>query len=409
MTAPSGPLRAMAFRRESAPSPMKSSSRPACFLALLALAGLAGCAKPAPPAAEPPGPKVDGAQITYSPQAPQLASLTIQAAEPRRLAITHLTGRLYWSDDTTVRIFTPVMGRVTAVKADLGQQVAAGAPLAEISSPDYGQALADARAGAANFAAAGKTYARAQDLFAHGASAQKDVEAAEAAYRAAAAERDRAAARLRLYGGHDTESGDTYILRSPVGGVVISRNLNPGQEVRNDQMLANAPNLFAPLFVVGDPRVLWLQLDAAESDLTALAPGQQLVVTTRAFPGETFHGSIQSIAPEMDPATRTVKVRGVVQNPDLRLKAEMYVMVDVVRDESKVAGAGVDIPAKAVFTVENQTYAFVQLAPGRFERRRIEIGTESDGQVPVMKGITAGEQVVAEGGLLLQAVLDPTS
>jgi cobalt-zinc-cadmium efflux system membrane fusion protein len=386
---------------------MKSFLPFGCAPGLLALVAWSGCARPAPPVAEP-GPKVEGAHITYPAGAPQLASLTIETAQPRRLAVSHLTGRLYWSDDSTVRIFTPVMGRVTAIRADLGQKVAAGAPLAEISSPDYGQALADARAGAANFVAAGKTYARAQDLFAHGASAQKDVESAEAAYRAAGAERDRAAARLRLYGGSVTESGDTYILRSPVAGVVVSRNLNPGQEVRNDQMLANAPSLFAPLFVVGNPAQLWLQLDAAESDLASLAPGQQLLVTTRAFPGETFHGAIQSIAAEMDPATRTIKVRGVVQNPDLRLKAEMYVMVDVLRDESQVAGAGVTIPAKAVFTVENQPYLFVELAPGRFERRRIEIGTESDGRVPVLQGVAAGERVVAEGGLLLQAVLDPT-
>lgn len=379
------------------------------WLPSLIVLAAAGCAKPAPAPAGPPEPKIEGQQIVYPADAPQLASLTIEPARPRRLAITHLTGRLYWSDDTTVRIFTPVMGRVTAIKAELGQKVAVGTPLAEISSPDYGQALADARAGAANFLAATKAFERARDLFAHGASAQKDVETAEAVYRAAAAERDRAAARLTLYGGNVNESGDNYVLRSPVAGVVVSRNLNPGQEVRNDQMLANAPNLFAPLFVVGDPSQLWLQLDASESDLTALAPGQQLLVTTRAFPGAIFHGQVQSIAAEMDPSTRTVKVRGVVANPDLRLKAEMYVMVDVVRDESKVADAGVDIPSQAVFTVDNQPYVFVELAPGRFERRRIEIGTESDGAVPVMKGVAAGERVVAEGGLLLQAVLDPSS
>jgi cobalt-zinc-cadmium efflux system membrane fusion protein len=333
--------------------------------------------------------------------------MSMQPAEPRRLAITHLTGRLYWSDDTTVRIFTPVMGRVTSVKADIGQAVAAGAPLAEIKSPDYGQALADARTANANLAAADKAFARAKDLLEHGAAAQKDVEAADAAYVAALAERDRACARLKLYGGAENESGDTFVLRSPVAGMVVERSINPGQEVRNDQMLANAPNLFAPLFVVGNPRELWLQLDAAESDLPSLELGQALRITAKAFEGKVFTGVVQNIGDEMDPTTRTVKVRGVVQNPNRELKAEMYVSVDVVRDESKVAQAGVEIPSKAVFTVDQKPYLFVERSPGRFERRLVEIGTEKDGKVPVLAGVIAGEKVVAEGGLLLQAVLDP--
>lgn len=189
---------------------------------------------------------------------------------------------------------------------------------------------------------------------------------------------------------------------------MVDKAINPGQEVRNDQMLANAPNLFAPLFVVGDPSVLWLQLDAAESDLPSLELGQSLRIYSKAFPGKTFAGKVQNIGAEMDPATRTVKVRGVVENPDKLLKAEMYVAVDVVRDETQVPRAGVEIPSKAVFTIDDKSYLFVELSPGKFERRRVEIGTEKDGVVPVLTGVAAGENVVAEGALLLEAVLEPT-
>jgi len=378
--------------------------RAAC---LSVLVGVAGCVRKTSSTEGPAGPRVEGLRVIFPPDAPQLASLTLQAAEPRKLAITHLTGRLYWSEDSTVRIFTPVMGRVTAVKADIGQAVSVGTPLAEISSPDYGQALADARAAAANLLVADKAYARSKDLFENGAAARKDVEASEAAFRAAQAERDRAAARLRLYGGEEAESDEAYVLRSPVAGVVVERSINRGQEVRSDQMLANAPNLFAPLFVVGDPAVLWLQLDAAEADISSLELGQKLRIYSKAFPGKVFAGVVQNIGDEMDPATRTVKVRGVVQNPDRQLKAEMYVMVDVLRREARVPGAGVEIPSKAVFTIEEKSYLFVEVSPGTFERRPVEIGTEKDGKVPVLSGVAAGEKVVAEGGLLLQAVLEP--
>jgi len=378
------------------------------FLGLAVLAALAGCGKPAS-APEPPAARVEGAQVIFAAQAPQLTSLTIQAAEPRRLAISHLTGRLYLPDDATVRIFTPVAGQVTAIRAEVGQAVAAGAPLAEINSPDYGQALAEARAAEANRAVADKAYAREQDLLAHGAAAAKDVEAAQAAAAAAAAERDRAAARLQLYHGSETGRDQVYVLRSPLAGTVVEKNINPGQEVRADQMLANATNLFAPLFVVSDPAKLWLQVDAAETDLAELQPGQKIHVASRAFPGRVFDGEIANIGPSLDPVTRTVRVRGVVDNPGGLLKAEMYVTADVVRDETKVAGAGVEIPSKAIFTIADKSYLFVEVAPGRFERRAVEIGTEQDGKVPVLTGVAAGDRVVTEGALLLQAVLEPAS
>jgi membrane fusion protein, heavy metal efflux system len=384
--------------------------KPTLFsLGLLAAACLAGCGKPGTESPEPPTPKVEGDRITYPADAPQLASLTVEAAQPRRLAVAHMTGRLYLSDDATVRIFTPVAGQVTTVSCDVGQKVAVGDPLAQINSPDYDQARADARAADANLAAAQKAFARSQDLLAHGAVASKDVEAAQAAYGAALAERDRAVGRLKLYHGTENGADQDYILRSPLAGVVVEKNINPGQEVRADQMLANATNLFAPLFVVSDPSKLWLQLDAAETDLADLQPGQKLHVVSNAFPNQVFDGTIANIGPSLDPVTRTVRVRGVVDNPGNLLKAEMYVLVDVVRDESRVAGAGVELPSKAVFTVDQKPYLFVELSPGQFERRSVTIGTEKDGKIPVLSGVDAGQRVVTEGALLLQSVLDPTN
>lgn len=369
----------------------------------------AGCSKEpsAPPA--PPEPKVEGERIVFEPNAPQLSSIGVEVAEARRLAVTHLTGRLYWNDKTTVRVFTPVIGQVATVRADIGQAVDRGTPLAEIVSPDYGQAVADARTADGNLAAAQKALARAKDLFEHGALAAKDVEAQEASFIAASAEQDRARSRLSLYGGRTDEHGAAFVLRSPIAGVVVDRNINPGQEVRNDQMLANAPNLFAPLFVVSDPRVLWLQLDASEADISTLQPGQKLVVRTRAFPDQTFEGVVDKIGESMDPSTRAAVVRGIVQNPDKLLKAEMYVLADVVRDASKVAQAGVEISSKAIFMADNQDFLFVETSPGQFERRKVSVGVEKDGRIPVSEGVAVGQKVVTEGALLLQSIVDPAN
>ena len=377
-------------------------------LSLLAALALTACHQEEKKVEGPPEPKVEGDKVTFATNAPQLAALSVQTAEPRTLAITHLTGRLYWNDEATVRVFTPVAGRVTAIRADLGDAISVGTPLAEIDSPDFGQALANARTAVGNLAAADKAYTRSQELLAHGAAAQKDVEAAQAAYVAALAERDRAEAVLANYGGNDQSTNSLYTLHSPLAGVLVEKNVNPGQELRADLMLANAPNLFAPLFVISDPTRLWLQVDVAETDLATLQPGQKLRIFARAFPDRTFEGTITKIGDSMDPAIRTVRVRAEVSNPDKLLKAEMYVQVDVVEDESKVAQAGVEIPSKAVFMKDNESYLFIEAAPGQYARQKVKLGLEKDGKVPVLEGVSPGQKVVVEGALLLQAVVEPS-
>ncbi len=377
---------------------------------LLAVIGLMGCHREeTAKIADPPEPKVQGETVSFPTNAPQLTSLAVQPAEVRTMAISHLTGRLYWNDDVTVRVFTPVAGRVLKVRADLGDPISVGTPLAEIDSPDFGQALANARTAVGNLAAADKAYSRSKELLEHGAAAQKDVEAAQAAYVAALAERDRAEAVLANYGGTVTATNSVYILRSPLAGELVDKNINPGQELRSDLMLANAPNLFSPQFIVSDPTTLWVQVDVAESDLGSLKPGQELRISSRAFPGKVFEGRIEKIGDTMDPATRTVKVRGVVNNPGKLLKAEMYVMVDVITDVSKMVDAGVDVPAKAIFMKQDESYLFVESAPGQFERKRVKVGAEKDGKVPVFDGVSPGQKVVSEGALLLQSLVEPAS
>ena len=369
-----------------------------------------GCGQEKPATIEtPPTFQVTGETVSFATNAPQLAFLTAEPAQARTLAVSHVTGRLYWDGDTTVGVFTPVAGRVTALRAELGQRLEAGAPLAEIDSPDFAQALANARTAVAALAAADKAYTRSQELFAHGAGAAKDVEAAEAAYVAALAERDRSEAVLANYGGRDTSTNSIYTLRSPIAGTLVDKNINPGQELRAALMLANAPNLFAPSFTVSDPSKLWLQVDVAESDLPLLQTGERLRVTTRAFPDRVFDGVLDNIGATMDPATRTVKVRGVVENPDRLLKAEMYVLVDVVQDAARAGALGVEVSAKALFMKGDTAFVFLETAPGTFQRQAVKAGMEMDGKIPIYDGVRPGQNVVTEGALLLQSLVEPAS
>ena len=372
---------------------------------VMAILLLAGCQKQ-PPIAETPAPKVEGEKITLPANAPQSAAISVEAAEPSEGAVARLTGRLIWNDDATVRIYSPVGGRVTAIMARLGQEVEPGTPLARIASPDFGQAQAEARKAVVDMQQAERTFNRVRELHEHGAASKKDFEMAEADFHRAVSEKERSLARLAIYGVDGSAVDQMFPLQSPLKGLVVEKNINPGQEVRPDQMLANTPLLTLPLFVVSDPEQLWILLDVTEMDTSPLHAGQALRIRSSAFPGKVFSGRLEVIGDMLDPNTRTVKVRGTVDNPQKLLKAEMYVTAEISPDSPAVPVRGADISLKAVFLKDNRHYLFIEQSPGQFERRAVEIGPEHNGKVSVLTGVETGQRVVTEGSLLLEALLE---
>lgn len=367
--------------------------------ALLALA-LSGC-RPPEKSAEAPSPLVANDRVTFPAGSPQLGAITVEEAQTHPAGAVQLFGRLMWNDDVTVRIFTPLAGRIGRLIANPGDEVATNAPLLEIDSPDFGQAQADERSAESQLRLADSNLSRLRELLAHGAVAQKDVDAAEADHARAAAEQARSAARLAAYGAKGDIVNGTFVLRSPVSGVVVERNANPGQEVRPDQMLANMPQYTQPLFVVTDPHRLWLQIDATELDLPRLQPGRNFLFTTRAFPGQTFTGRVDFVSEFIDPSTRTVKVRGAVENPGRRLKAEMFVTIGVPASDV----VAVRVPARAIFLAGDRHYVFIEDQPQQFVRQEIKTGPELDGLVEVESGVQIGQRVVTDGCILLEQLL----
>lgn len=373
-------------------------------LSLVLSAFLTGCHGERQAADLSPASRVEGDKVILPADSPQTKALTMAAAEPRKAGVLRFSGRLTWDDNVTVRVFSPVAGRVRRVAADVGQHVAQGGDLALLDSPDYGQAQADARKAASDLALKERTLARVQALFKNGAAAEKDLLSAKADQEAALFENQRAAARLALYGGNTNFVDGLYHLMTPLDGTVVERNVSPGQEIRADQMLANAPQFFAPLFVVSDPTRLWIQIDVTETHIPLVKRGQSLRVRSRTFPDKVFNGRLDILGDTLDPTTRSVRARGWVDNPDRLLKAEMYVSVEL----DTVAQAGVEVPAKAVFVKGDTYYVFVEEAPGSYRRHAVKIGDESQGRIPVENGIVPGTRVVAEGCLLLDALMNPS-
>jgi cobalt-zinc-cadmium efflux system membrane fusion protein len=337
--------------------------------------------------------EVKGQTVVFPATAPAVQRLAVErVASPTERALS-LPGRLTWDEDRTVRVFPPFAGRVTRIIARIGETVAAGASLAELASPDFGQAQSEARKAKADLELAEKSLARMRELQSAGVAAAKELQQAEADHAKARAEADRALGRLAAYG-HAMASESTFILKSPMAGVVVERNLNPGQELRPDQ-----PG--APLFVVTDPRHLWVSLDASEGDLQDLKPGLLLVLSSTQFPDATFAGELRQVADFVDPTSRTVKLRGNVPNNDRQLKAEMFVTARLTLPRS----AAPTVNARAVYLVGVTHYVFVRSAGSTYTRKRVRVGPEIDGRMAVLSGLQEGEEVVVAGNLFLEQML----
>ena len=362
------------------------------FFCFTLLCFLPGCEK-SKDATPDNAPKVAGATIAFAADSPQLKNIqTVKVEGPREREL-QLPGRLTWDEDRTVRVFTPFAGRVTRILANVGQHVEAGQALAELTSPDFGQAQADARKAEADLAAKTSQLSRVKELVAAGVAAGKDLQQSEADRHSADAEFKRASARVALFGGSNNVD-QRFVLKSPLAGVVVEKTINPGQELRPDQ-----PG--APLFVVTEPTRLWVQLDAGESDLKDLKIGTMIVVTSNQYPDDTFAGELRQVADFIDPVARTLKLRGTVPNADRRLKAEMFVgaRMQVAKGENPT------VIEKAVFLDGLRRFVFVKTAAGTFTRRNVRVGPSFGETLPVMAGLTEGEEVVISGALYLQQML----
>lgn len=367
-------------------------NRPICgALALATCLWLAGCGEKAVEAKDYK-PLVKADTVMFPAGAPQIARLAIEKVEPPAERELTVPGRLVWDEDRTVRIFTPFAGRVDRILAKGGERVAAGQPLVELVSADFGQAQSDARKAEADYSMASEHARRIKELNANGVASARELQQAEADLARTGAERERAVGRRNAYGGADGAS-NRFVLKSPVAGTVVERNVNPGQELRPDQ-----PG--APLFVVSDPSRLWLMLDANEGDSRFIRAGMPFVIRSPQMPEDAFAGEITQVADYVDPVSRTVKLRGVAPNPERVLKAEMFVnaRLKLPKEESPT------VPARAVYLEGARRFVWVRTAEGTYARRPVRVGPDVDGLMPVLQGLKAGEEVVVSGNLLLQQV-----
>jgi cobalt-zinc-cadmium efflux system membrane fusion protein len=254
---------------------------------------------------------------------------------------------------------------------------------------------AEAQKSLSDLAVAEKALERAHRLQADGAIAEKEVAQLEGELRKARADQARARAQLESLGVSPTDPAVKVALRSQIAGTVVERNVLVGQEVRADQA--------TPLLTVSNLDTVWIIADVYEQDLTAARAGDEVEITVPAYPGDTFTGKIDHIGEVLDPSSRTVKIRCLVPNAEARLKPDMFAKVRLA------SGRGPDrirVPAKAVLSDGDKSVVLVVSEGMIFRLRRVDVGSEVEGTLPVFRGLIPGEKIVTDGAIFMKREIE---
>jgi len=327
-------------------------------------------------------------------QAAHIQVITVQATKLARTL--RLTGSVAYNAFKTTPVISQVGGPVSRILVVPGQKVKAGQPMLEVSSPDYSQLLGAYLKAADSSRLAEKNYTRAQDLYQHHAIAERDLDQAESDRNQAKADLNAAEQGMKILGIKNpadlakAQSSAQIPVLAPISGEVVERLVAPGQVLQAGQTQA---------FTITDLSTVWVLANVYQADLASIRSGDAVTVQTDAYPG-SFHGTISYVSPALDPNTRTLQARIVVDNPGEKLKRDMYCTVDVTA--GNVANAIV-IPDSSILRDDNnQPFVYVAVNADQFGRRDVEIGQSENGKTQILKGISAGERVVGDGSLFLQ-------
>lgn len=303
------------------------------------------------------------------------------------------------NENELAEVTTLIRGRVVEVSVDVGQDVKKGTLLAWLHSTDLGLKEGAYLKAAAKLHEAELSFERAKELYEHKAVSLAELQRREAVMKTARAEVRESKNHLELIGvpreeierldREQTIKADVP-LRAPFDGRVIMRNLTRGEVVETTQKL----------FTVADLSDVWVVGKVPEKDVQFIHREQSVEVRATAYPGQVFPGTITNVSDVLDPATRTMRLRVTVPNPKKRLKPEMFAAVRVYAEPEPEAMMA---PVAAVQRSRESSYVFVQLDGGRFEKRPVVLGPETDQVVSVLSGLREGERIVTAGTFVLKS------
>jgi cobalt-zinc-cadmium efflux system membrane fusion protein len=310
------------------------------------------------------------------------------------------TGVVDFDNDRATAVLAPFSGPVTRLLVSPGDKVKQGQVLAIVDSPDFAQAISAYRKALVTASNARRLADMDKDLVKHDGVAPREEQQAQTD--AANAEADRDAAEQALASlGVDAQTirriraGQAVAriegsIRAPVAGTVVEKLITPGQLLQAGS---------TPCFTVADLSRVWVMAQISGSELASVSVGDPADVLIGTSPNR-LHGTVANVSAQVNPDTRAVAARVVVENPDDLLKKQMYVSV---RIHSRQQSTGLLVPVSAVLRDdENLPFVYAVQRDGSFARRRVTLGDRAGDRYAIADGLAAGDQIVVDGGIFVQ-------
>jgi cobalt-zinc-cadmium efflux system membrane fusion protein len=333
----------------------------------------------------------------FSLPADQLAHIQIYTVAQAPLARTlRLSGAVAYNAFQTTPVITQVGGPVSRILVAPGEQVKAGQEMLYVTSPDYSVLRSAYIKARTAFQLADRFFKRAQDLYAHKAISEADLEQAESNRSQAEADLQSSEQAIRILGIANPDDlinkppSPEVALLAPLAGEVVERLCSPGQLLQ-----AGATQCFT----LSNMSSVWVLVNIYQNDVAYVHVGDEVTIDNEAYQG-VVRGKIQFIAPALDPTTRTLQARIEASNPGERLKKDMYVTALV---RAGVIPNALLVPDAAVLRdTENMPYVYIQTGNNQFARRMVTLGESQGGKTQITTGLQPNDKIVGDGSLFLQ-------
>jgi membrane fusion protein, heavy metal efflux system len=320
----------------------------------------------------------------------------VSADQWEATALLKVTGTVNPDISREIPVISLASGRVVDIRARLDDHVKKGDLLLKVQSPDITNAF-DAYLKAVNDEQlANKAYARAKDLYQHGADSLAMLEQAEDTEKDMQADLAAAEQQLKTLGVDKNHPSSVVPVYAPISGVIVAQN------VTNAAAAGVTFSGSATAFTIADLSRVWIICDVYENDIPKLQLGQAAQIRLNAYPDKVLTGRVSDIGPVLDPSIRTAKVRIEVPNPGI-LKMGMFVSATFASRNIEVHAL---VPTTAVLHLHDRDWVFVPAGDGRFRRVEVHGGNTVLGKkLEILSGITPGQQVVSNV-LQLEATLE---
>jgi cobalt-zinc-cadmium efflux system membrane fusion protein len=356
-------------------------------------------------------PHDDGSFVTLGAKA--VAAAQLELGRPRsviRRVSVSCSGKIDFVPSRVARIGPPVAGRVSQIPVALGQKVGRGAVLVTLESVEVGRARAEYSAAKTRVDQSKAEIEREKRLLLGGATSERAVLLAQTEQAQALVALRSAEDRLATLGLGAGAAGQNVSLVAPLAGTVLQISARLGQPVGPSDTVV----------VVGETELVWLTVDVYERDLGKVHVGDDVRVTSVAFPGRTFDGKVDALGAVVDPERHVLEARIVLTNDDGALRPGMSATARISGSLVADSGTMLVVARRAIQTIDGQAFVFVEhagisgaeggpLSPSsttgarKFELRPVERGLELDDDVEITRGLTLDDTVVEGGGFILKS------